>query len=315
MEILYGKENIIYNNFSGVGLGNFDGLHIGHMALINTLISESSLNGLKSLVYTFNKHPENILRKKLFTPLITTGDKKISLLKSTPLDYLYFDEFDEKFSRMSSKQFINDILIKKLNAKLIVAGFNYRFGYKGEGDADLLCQYAREKKFKLIIIPPIKINNEIVSSSLIRKYIQKGNMEKVFMLLGRHYSINGRVTTGKKIGKNLGFPTANILPDEHIILPAKGVYVTRTLYKNKLYNSVTNIGNSPTVKNDYLNCVETHLLDFENVIYNSEIEVFFLKRIRKEKQFEDKDKLIFQIKKDIRYAREFIGQNNGGFES
>lgn len=315
METLYGKKNKNFKHFSGVGLGNFDGLHIGHMALINTLINESNLNSLKSLVYTFTKHPENILRKKLFTPLITTADKKISLLKSTSLDYLYFDEFDEKFSRMSSEQFIEDILIKKLNVRLIVAGFNYRFGYKGEGDVDLLYQYAKKRKFKLIIIPPIKINNEVVSSSLIRKYIQKGNMEKVFMLLGRHYSINGKVKTGKKIGKKLGFPTANILPDKHIILPAKGVYVTKTLYENKLYDSVTNIGSSPTVKKNHINCVETHLLDFEDVIYKSQIEVFFLKRIRNEKQFENKDELICQMKRDVLYVRKIIQQNNGGHKS
>src|SRR5690554_3041716 len=133
MRVIYGNEHRSLEGPVGVGLGNFDGLHTGHMVLINTLINESRLYGFKSAVYTFTKHPENILRKKLFTPLLTTVNKKISILNETCLDYLYFDEFNEKLSRLEPEAFIKNILVDRFNIKLAVAGFDYRFGYKGQG--------------------------------------------------------------------------------------------------------------------------------------------------------------------------------------
>ena len=167
MEVILDINNDRLKGPTGVGLGNFDGLHIGHMALINTLISESKLNVLKSVVYTFTKHPENILRKKLFTPLLTTVNKKTQLLGETSLDYLYFDEFNEVFSRLKPERFIKDVLVDKLGMKLAVAGFDYRFGYKGTGDTKLLQELGKKYNYKVIIIPPIKVENEIVSSTLI----------------------------------------------------------------------------------------------------------------------------------------------------
>lgn len=306
--------NVIYNNkfefknekYTGVGLGNFDGLHIGHMALINTLISESKLEGLNSLVYTFTKHPENILRKKLFTPLITTVEKKMNILEETALDYLYFDEFDEVFSRMKPEVFVREVLVKKLKIRLAVVGFDYRFGYKGQGDINLLKELGKTHNFKVIIIPPIKIDNEIVSSTSIRNYILKGKMDTVFKLLGRHYSITGSVATGKQIGRSLGFPTANIQPVNYIAMPYDGVYVTKTKVDNRLYNSITNIGKNPTFGDKDNVCVETHIIDFDSDIYNKNIEVFFFLRIRSEKKFKSKEELVEQIKKDINSAKEFF---------
>lgn len=309
MEVIYGlKDNNQINRAMGVGLGNFDGLHIGHMALINTLISESKLNGLGSIVYTFTKHPENILRKKLFTPLITTVNKKVELLGQTPLNYLFFDEFDEDYSRMKPEAFVKEILVDRLKAKLVVAGFNYRFGFKGQGNADLLRELAKEYNFKAIIISPIKIDSEVVSSTLIRNYILKGKMDRVFKLLGRHYSITGTVQSGKRIGNTIGFPTANIYPEDYLILPEEGVYVTKTLMDGVLYSSVTNIGKNPTFKEQGKTTVETHILDFDCNIYGDPIEVFFLSKIRSERPFKDKDELAGQIKKDIEKTREFFNE-------
>ena len=310
MEIINGgSEALGPSKHTGVGLGNFDGLHIGHMALVNTLIRESTLNCLDSLIYTFTKHPENIIRKKLFTPLLTTVDKKVELLGETALKYLYFDEFDESYSRMKPESFVRDILVERLKAKLIVAGFNYRFGYRGLGDASMLKDMGKSCGFKVIIIPPIKIDNEIVSSTLIRQYVSKGDMDRVFKLLGRHYSITAKVVSGRRIGSTLGFPTANIHPEDYLILPSYGVYVTRTLVDGTLYSSVTNIGMNPTFEGIKKVSVETHILDFEGVLYGKRIEVFFIARIRGERKFKDKDGLVAQIREDVGKAREFFDLN------
>jgi riboflavin kinase / FMN adenylyltransferase len=299
----------ILKNFTGIGLGNFDGLHIGHMALINTVIKESKLNSLDSVVYTFTKHPENILRKKLFTPLITTETKKVELLGETSLNYLYFDEFDESFSRMTPEDFVKEVLVGSLKMKLAVAGFDYKFGYNGQGDVNLLKELGKKYFFKTIIIPPIKINNEIVSSTKIRQNIAKGDIDQVFKLLGRHYSITAEVVSGRRIGNTIGFPTANINPENYLILPHKGVYITKTLLDDKLYGSITNIGFNPTFEGQDTVTVETHIIDFEGDIYGKKIEVFFLQKLRNEKKYSSVNELIEQIKIDMLKAREFLNLN------
>jgi len=307
MKVIYAEKSSekIYGP-TGVGLGNFDGLHIGHMALVNTLLSESRFYELDSVVYTFSKHPENILRKKLITPLLTTESKKIQLLNETSLDYLYFEEFDERFSRLQPEEFVKNILVDKLNVKLAVAGFDYRFGYKGQGDTELLKAFGEKLGFKVIIIPPVKMDNEVISSTLIRDQVKKGNMEKVFKLLGRHYSVTGKVQNGKQRGSKLGFPTANLHPEVYLILPHDGVYVTKTMIDGTLYNSITNIGRNPTFEEDGQVRVETHVLDFKKDIYGNCIEVFFISKVRGEKRFKNKDELLKQVKKDINVAREYF---------
>lgn len=306
MKVIFGnKQPIEFNKPTGIGLGNFDGLHIAHMALINTLINESKHRGLESVLYSFTKHPENIIRKKLFTPLITSTNKKVKLLELTQLDYTYFEKFDETFSRMSPEAFVKDILVDRLNMRLAVTGYDYRFGYKGQGDVAYLKELGQKYNFKVITIPAIKVGDDVISSTLIRKYVKKGNMDSAFKLLGRHYSITGTVEKGKRIGNTLGFPTANIYPEEYLLMPMDGVYVTRTLLDGKIYNSITNIGNNPTF-NDLKKSIETYILDYSDNIYGKDIEVFFLKKIRSEKKFNTIDELVEQIKKDIKSARQYF---------
>lgn len=287
----------------GVGLGNFDGLHRGHMALINTLQNECMLNDLHSVIYTFKKHPEHILRKKLFTPLIMTMEHKARELAKTGIGSLYFQEFDEDFSRMVPEAFIEKILVEKMRVKLVVVGFNYRFGYMGKGDTELLRKMGSRLGFNVLVIPPVKVREEVVSSTVIRQYIQKGKMEKVFELLGRHFSVPGKVITGKRVGRTLGFPTANMLPERYLVMPAIGVYISRTLYQGRWYKSVTNVGRCPTVKQDAEVTLETHMMGFEGELYGQDIEVFFLKKLRNEKKFESREELISQIQLDIQKAQ------------
>jgi riboflavin kinase/FMN adenylyltransferase len=304
LQVIY-NETELSNRNTGVGLGNFDGLHIGHMALINTLISECRLNDLDSVVYTFNKHPQNILRKTLIDPLITTNEQKIKLLERTALDYLYYESFDETYSRLSPQEFIDTVLIDKLKARLVVAGFNYRFGYKGKGDVEYLKKNGDKLGFRVIVVPPVKVKSEIVSSTIIRSYIKKGRMEHVFQLLGRHFSLYGTVVCGKKVGRTLGFPTANIVADSAMVVPANGVYITKTKYDDKWINSITNVGIAPTVKEDRVFSIETHLLDYNEDIYGRNIEVCFIQKLREEKKYESIDALKRQVQEDIKKARAY----------
>jgi riboflavin kinase/FMN adenylyltransferase len=310
MRTIFGNENVTFaERTTAVGLGNFDGLHVGHMALINTLTNEARINGLHSIIYTFTKHPENILRKKLFTPLLTTVGKRIRLLEGTSLDYLYFDEFDENFSRLKPENFVREVLLDRLGARLVVAGFNYRFGYMGQGDVNLLRELGRKYNFKVIVIPPVKVDNEVVSSTAIREYVAKGDMESVFRLLGRHYSITGEVMDGKRLGRRIGFPTANLHPEEYLVMPHNGVYITKTLYNGEFYSSLTNIGLNPTFGDIARISAETHILNFDKDIYRSSIEVFFLKKLRNEKKFKNAEELSAQIRKDVQAAKEFFDLN------
>ncbi|AGC68089.1 bifunctional riboflavin kinase/FMN adenylyltransferase RibF [Thermoclostridium stercorarium subsp. stercorarium DSM 8532] len=303
VEVFENEFSITDSKYCGVGLGNFDGLHRGHMALINTLLDECRISDLHSVVYTFKKHPEHILRKELLTPLIMTTEHKVRLLEKTGLEFLVFQEFDEEFSRISPREFVEEILVNKLKARLVVVGFNYRFGYMGKGDCELLKELGQEYGFKVIVIPPVKIGNEVVSSTAIRKYVIEGQMEKANEFLGRFFSISGKVVTGKGIGNTMGFPTANIDPEKFLVTPAEGVYVTRTLYQGKWYDSVTNVGKCPTVRSDGATTIETHMIDFTGELYGEDIEVSFIKRLRGEKLFKNREELINQIRTDIENAK------------
>ena len=311
MRIIDAEKNSLHlSKNTAVGLGTFDGLHIGHIALVNTLVSEAKLNNLHSLLYTFVKHPCNILRKKLFPDILTPINKKAELLSGTSLDYLYCEKFDEVYSRIQPEQFVKDILVDRLAMRLAVVGFNYRFGYKGMGDAELLKKLGKKFDYSVTVIPPIKVDNEIVSSTLIRKYVIKGKMSRVFKMLGRHYSIKGTVIDGKKIGNTIGFPTANIHPENYMVTPGEGVYITKTYIDNMLYDSITNIRQKSVFYLDdckYKNqsIVETYIFDLDRMLYGKELEVYFIEKIRDEKNFESLNELKIQIEKDIKIARSF----------
>lgn len=305
MQVITDIKNSKFDKHTGVGLGNFDGLHIGHMALINTLISECKLNGLHSVVYTFTKHPDHMLRKALISPLITTNDQKMKLLASTDLDTLCYQDFDENFSRLTPDEFIQKILIGQLKIRLAVVGFNYRFGYMGKGDVEYLKKSGEKLGFRVIVVPPVKVNSEVVSSTLIRDYIKKGKIDRVFQLLGRHFSLHGNVIGGRRIGRTLGFPTANIVAHPDMVVPANGVYITKTKLDDKWINSITNVGIAPTVRDGSLFSIETHLLDYDEDLYGKPIQVCFIQKLRGEKKFENIEALKKQVAEDIKKTKSY----------
>ncbi|MDK2917438.1 MAG: riboflavin kinase / adenylyltransferase [Candidatus Petromonas sp.] len=306
MELIYSLEDMgkmVYE--TGVSLGTFDGLHRGHQRLINKLIKKSKSNGYKSIVYTFANHPREITSKKNKPKKIISVKQKIELFNKIGIDFLILVNFDDFHRNIKAENFITDILMEKLNMHSMVVGFDCRFGKNAEGNIKSLKRFSQKYDFDLEIVPPIKIENQIVSSTLIRKLLSKGLIGEVNNLLGRNYSIFGKVIKGKQLGSKLGFPTANISIDLDLCLPKKGVYVTKTHLKNRPYYSVTNVGLNPTFKQNTYN-VETYILDFNKNIYNEEIRVEFLERIRDELKFNNVASLCEQISQDIIFTKKYF---------
>lgn len=279
-------------------LGSFDGVHLGHQQIINSMIKKSKELNARSLVYTFNIHPKTVLDPNNVTPLITSNEKRIDVLRNLDLNFLYLENF-ANISTMTPEDFVKDILVGIFKVKHLFVGYNYHFGYKSMGNSDKLVELGQKYGFGVDVFAPILINEYIVSSSLIRDLINSGQIEKAKDFLGRDYSIAGSVIYGKQIGKRIGVRTANISVDKSFVIPRNGVYFTTSIINGKVYKSLTNIGVNPTFKGSSLN-IETHLLDFNEEIYGSNIEIFFSKRTRDEKTFESTEDLLKQINTDIK---------------
>lgn len=297
MEII-NVENFKEDRFeTAIALGNFDGVHIGHQKLIKEMVENSKKFGLKSSVLLFNNHTKTVLEGK-GPKLITSLKQKYDLIESLGVDIIYTMTFNENIMKLSPEEFVNGILIEKLNCKAVVVGTDYRFGHKASGNADLLRELGIRFNFLVNIVSPMYVDNEIVSSTKIRELITKGDLDMVKILLGRDYSLCGKVIHGKKMGTKLGFPTANIELLENYIVPKKGVYNTRTIIDNNKYLSATSVGYNPTFNEDILK-IESHIIDFNENIYDKIVEIVFIKYLRDEFKFDTLDLLVEQMNKDI----------------
>ena len=281
-----------------IALGSFDGLHLGHLSLIHKVHEEAQKNGGKSIVYTFKSHPRAVLNKDHVPRLLMNNDEKADILQECGIDMLYFQEFDSDFMKMTPNEFI-EFLIKKFHAKGLVVGFNYKFGYKNMGDTKLLQELAGEYDFKLFVMEPCIYEGEVISST--RKAIEDGEVQKACEMLSHPLRLSGKVIHGRKIGRTIGFPTANLNYDKNYVLPAVGVYYTNVKVNNIIYKGITSVGNNPTVDGKSLT-IETYILDFDQDIYEKNIEVFFIKKIRNEKKFNGIEQLKDQLKKDKSFA-------------
>jgi riboflavin kinase / FMN adenylyltransferase len=292
------KDPLILQNGSVVTLGNFDGIHVGHLALINNLKSKSKEFNLPSVLVTYYPNPIVILGKYSNFSYIYSEDKKAQLLTELGIDYLLKIPFTLDFSNMNALDFLNKILIQKLNPKHITIGYNHYFGKNREGDFQFLIKHQSAFQYEVTKIDQIlSSTHEKISSSFIRSLIADGNIEKANKILTREFSINGIVSKGFQNGRKIGFPTINLKIGSNLIIPSKGVYATRTIVDGETFNSMTNIGNRPTFDNGELS-IETNLFDFDKDIYGKTIELFFYKKIRDEIKFDGVDQLVQQLGKD-----------------
>jgi len=293
-----------YNDKKVIALGNFDGIHLGHQELIKKSVELSKTNKMTSSVFTFKQHTTKTIYKNDYQKLLTTNRKKIEEFSKFNLDYAIIYDFNKDFSLLSPKTFIESILIDKLNMKIAVVGDNYRFGYNANGDVSLLKNFSKIYNYEVYIVEPIKLNDIPISSSFIRSLIQEGNVEEASKCLGRYFSLEGYVISGRKIGRNLGFPTANIKIDMDYILPLNGVYITKVKIGNRHFLGITNVGINPTFNVNNLS-VETYIIDFNENIYGLFIEIEFIKRIRDEIKFNSEKELIEQMKNDYALAKSY----------
>jgi len=291
-----------------ITIGNFDGVHIGHQALFHEVIEKAEAINGTSIAMTFNPHPVRVLKQNGHPPLITVHEQKTELIEKTGIDVLICIPFTVDFASISARNFVRDLLVKRIGMKAIVVGKDYTFGKNREGNLDFLKRCAKEYDFEVIVADWIPISNNLqgrISSTKIRELVTDGKVTEAQQLLGRYYQVRGTVMTGRnRGGRLLGFPTANIkLHDE--LCPKTGVYAVTVECMESRYKGVANIGYSPTFE-DNIFTVEVHMLDFNENIYGRNIRVNFINRIRDELKFADIDQLSEQIKKDIDKSRKIL---------
>lgn len=285
-----------------IALGSFDGLHIGHMSLIDKTIKLAKKNSAKSMVFTFKNHPLATINSDLAPKLIMENNTKLEVLEKLELDIINMVGFNEEFMKLGPEDFIIN-LVNHYRPKGLIVGFNYRFGYKNLGDVELLKKMSKNLKFSLYVIDPIKFKGHIVSSSLIRSIIcDEGDMKKATRLLTRPFMMQGDVIEGKQLGRRLGFPTANLDYDKRLVIPRGGVYYTIVEYNKNIFRGITNVGYNPTVHDNKLG-IETHILDLNEDLYNKNIKIHFIDRIRDEKKFNSLQELIDELKKNKAFAK------------
>lgn len=289
---------------SAVALGNFDGMHKGHQELIKKAVEIAREENLSPLVFTFANHPMNEIKGKSVVKSIMDIHEKAIVSERMGVDYMVNVRFDRHIMKLSPDDFVKDILVKQLHAGHAVCGFNYSFGYKGEGTPEMLTELGKKHGFKVSIVDEFKIEGVSVSSTLIRALIAGGDMQAYTKYTGRTYKIGGYVMHGRQFGRRMGFPTANLNLSATSALPMNGVYVTRTWVNNEIYRSVTNIGNKPTV-GEFDKNAETHIFDYNGDLYGARVVVEFITMLRPEYKFENVDALVAQIKKDCVDARNY----------
>ena len=283
---------------TAVTIGTFDGVHIGHRKLLDRLINDAKLLNLKATVLTFFPHPRMVLQQDANIKLLNTIDEKIKILEHIGLDYLMIYPFSKEFSRLTATDFVESILVKGLNSKKIIIGYDHRFGRNRNADIKDLISFGKTYNFEVEEIPAQEIDEVSVSSTKIRKALEEGDIATANAYLGYNYMLTGTVIHGKGLGKQLSFPTANILIEEsYKLIPLNGVYVVKSEINNRTVYGMMNIGFNPTVSGKEKS-IEVHFFDFDQDLYGKKIQVDILERLRDEHKFSSVEELKKQLDKD-----------------
>jgi riboflavin kinase / FMN adenylyltransferase len=302
MQIVRGLESFPPDTGpSAVALGAFDGIHLGHRAILGTAVSQARLGKLRALACTFDRHPMEVLQPERAPLPITTLDERLELIAETGIDTTVVIPFTPAVAGIEARAFVQDVLIGTLKAREIVVGFNHRFGRGARGDAQLLETLSAPLGFRAHIVPALLVDGRAVSSSEIRAALQRGDLPGVARLLGRQYAIRGAVVRGAGRGRTLGFPTANVKTERPLGLPV-GVYVCRLMVGARQHQAVVNVGFRPTFGETEL-AVEAHVLDFAGDLYDEQVTLTFIRRLREERKFPNVDALKEQIALDVAAAR------------
>lgn len=286
-----------------VALGTFDGFHLGHQLVLSRAIKEAEATNRRVIAATFDPHPRAVLNPAAAPDLLTTLKLRKEALLNYGANEVHVIRFDEELSKKSPKEFVDSILIEKLNAAAVVVGKNFKFGYRATGDIGQLEKLMRAHGGEALTVPIEGVNGgQEVSSTRIRGLISTGDVDQASRLLGRPYVVRGTVAMGDRRGRTIGFPTANVVPDPSMLVPGRGVYAGFVRIGDIRYAACTNIGVAPTFERGESK-VESYLLDFDGDLYDKTVDVSFIQRIRSEKRFSGVDELKMQIAQDVDEAR------------
>ncbi len=306
MEIFNDVKGMTYYPNLVVALGNFDGVHLGHQELIARACKRAQeIHGTAAL-FTLDPHPLQILQPESNPFLLLSKDEKITRIAQQGIKVMVVAGFDKAMALLDPEQFINQVIVQGLQAKVVIVGYNYSFGKGGKGNPELLRQYAEAGGYQVEVVPPVTFEGKEVSSTSIRQHLLQGNMRQAYNLLGYYPYLTGNVVTGAQLGRKLGFPTANLNVPVDLLIPANGVYAVNVIHRGRQYHGVANIGFKPTLKSEQPKNVEINIFDFCADIYGEPIRVEFVTRIREEKQFNGLVELKEQILKDAQQARDLL---------
>ena len=284
-----------------ITVGVFDGLHIGHQAVIQKVLTQAKKFKLASLVLTFDPPPLAFLAPERCPPSLTTLPKKVEILEQLGVDAVLFARFDAYLQQMSPDTFVRQVLLQRLHAKQVIIGYDWQFGKGRSGNAEALKQLGDRYQFDVMIVGPVRVHGKPVHSTRVREAIAANRLDLASELLGRRYSIMGEVIKGEGRGRQIGFPTANIDTGNQM-LPPSGVYAVRVKVEGRMFDGVLNMGHRPTFNGQKFQ-IESYLFDFEQMIYGKEIEIFFIEKIRAERKFPNLEMLMDQIKQDVATAK------------
>jgi riboflavin kinase / FMN adenylyltransferase len=289
-----------------LSVGNFDGLHLGHQKILQSVRDRARSTGQRSAVVTFDPHPMSVLRPDQAPLMIETLAQRLAGFERMALDAALVMRFDRTLSLVSAEEFIEQILVGCLRTGAILVGANFRFGHRGAGDVRLLSEYGRHNNFVAEIVPPVEVGGQIVSSTAIRNAVATGNVAEAIPLLGRAFSLTGEIRAGAGRGRTILFPTLNLAPEQEL-LPKLGVYATECVVEGRLYPSVTNVGTRPTFDGVGVT-VESLLFGFSETLTRGPMEVRFHTRIRDEQKFSAPEALRAQIARDIEAAKHYFSE-------
>lgn len=295
------EQSPLSSNPIVMAIGDFDGVHLGHQEVIRTAKRIADENDCLSAIMTFHPHPREVLGQKMYSRYLAPYVDKMERFAALDLDFAYTVHFDKSFARVTSEQFVEEMLIK-MNIHTVVVGFDFTFGYLGAGTVDSLIKLANGR-FAVEMIKPYHLNGEKVSSTVIREQLHFGFVDAAKEYLGRPYQLAGKVVHGEARGRSIGFPTANIEVTEPFVIPSNGVYLVKLHLDGKSYDGVMNIGVKPTFHVNASVTIEAHLFDFNQDIYNRIVQVELLSFLRPEQRFNSIDELINQIHADVEVAK------------
>ena len=300
-----------YNNTaeSVVTIGTFDGVHIGHRAILQRLVDTAKAEGRESVLLTFFPHPRMVLQKDSDIKLIQTIDERKEMLLKTGIDHLVVHPFSIEFSRLTAVEYVRDVLVNSLHAKKVIIGYDHRFGRNRTADIHDLIEYGKTYSFEVDELSAQQLDEVSVSSTKIRKALLEGDIGTANRYLGYPFMLSGIVTKGKGLGKTIGYPTANLhIEENYKLIPKKGVYMVHAEIDGKRVHGLTSIGTNPTVGGKNTS-IETYILDFEGDLYDRLLKINFIHLIREEKTFNSLEELKLAIQNDESFARNYLKKN------